>query len=159
MATAFRTLLQSRRDGGPRGVLERALQALEAAALRAIETFEAHVGNNPLRGRHVQGAGSVHMRWANATMGREHGAGVMRVLERKAEAVAGTFNAQDVANTLWAYAASNAMVAVSVAYGGAASGEPWARLRASIQHSCARSIRSSWVAALSRGFVWRRSTT
>jgi hypothetical protein len=45
-------------------------------------------------------------------MGREHGANVMRVLERKAEAVAGTFNAQDVANTLWAYAASKAMVAV-----------------------------------------------
>ena len=28
----------------------------------------------------------------------------MRVLEGRAEALAGTFNAQDVANTLWAYA-------------------------------------------------------
>ncbi len=37
-------------------------------------------------------------------MGREPGAGMMRVLEGRAEAVAGTMNAQDVANTLWAYA-------------------------------------------------------
>jgi hypothetical protein len=29
---------------------------------------------------------------------------MMRELERRAEAVAGTFNAQGVANTLWAYA-------------------------------------------------------
>jgi hypothetical protein len=28
----------------------------------------------------------------------------MRGLERRAEALAGTFNEQDVANTLWAYA-------------------------------------------------------
>ena len=39
VVTAFRALLQSRREGGPRGVVERALQALEAAALRTIETF------------------------------------------------------------------------------------------------------------------------
>ena len=37
-------------------------------------------------------------------MGREPGAGLMRVLEGRAEALAGTLNAQDVANTLWAYA-------------------------------------------------------
>jgi hypothetical protein len=44
--------------------------------------------------------------WAYATMGREPGAGMMRVREGRAEAlaVAGTLNAQDVANTLWAYA-------------------------------------------------------
>jgi hypothetical protein len=35
-------------------------------------------------------------------MGREPGAGLMRVLEGRAEAVAGMFNAQYVANTLWA---------------------------------------------------------
>ena len=29
---------------------------------------------------------------------------MMRELERRAEAVAGTFNSQEVANTLWAYA-------------------------------------------------------
>jgi hypothetical protein len=53
--------LQSRRDGGPCGFVEQALQALErrAEALRTIETFEAQVGNTPLRGRHVPGAGSV----------------------------------------------------------------------------------------------------
>jgi len=46
----------------------------------------------------------VHDRtlWAYATMGREPGAGVMRGLEGRAEALAGTFNAQHVANTLWA---------------------------------------------------------
>ena len=37
-------------------------------------------------------------------MGREPGAGVMRKLEGRAEAVAGTFSAQNVASTLWAYA-------------------------------------------------------
>ena len=42
--------------------------------------------------------------WAYATMGREPGEGMMRGLERRAEALAGTFNAQNVANTLWAYA-------------------------------------------------------
>ena len=42
--------------------------------------------------------------WAYATMGREAGAGVMRELEGRAEALAGSFNAQGVANTLWAYA-------------------------------------------------------
>ena len=42
--------------------------------------------------------------WAYATMGREPGAGLMRVLEGQAEAIADTFDGQDVANTLWAYA-------------------------------------------------------
>jgi hypothetical protein len=37
-------------------------------------------------------------------MGREPGAGLMRELEGWAEALSGTFNAQDLANTLWAYA-------------------------------------------------------
>jgi hypothetical protein len=41
VATAFRKLLQSRRDGMPRGVVEGALQALEAAALRRMDAFEA----------------------------------------------------------------------------------------------------------------------
>jgi len=42
--------------------------------------------------------------WAYATMGREPGAGLMRVLEGREEALADTFKAQEVANTLWAYA-------------------------------------------------------
>ena len=37
-------------------------------------------------------------------MGREPGAGSMRELEGWEEALAGTMNAQDVANTLWVYA-------------------------------------------------------
>jgi hypothetical protein len=42
-------------------------------------------------------------RWGGRPRTRE-GRGLMRELERRAEAVAGTFNAQGVANTLWAYA-------------------------------------------------------
>ena len=45
MATAFRALLQSRRDGG---VIERALQALEAAGLRTIDEFAAQGVSNTL---------------------------------------------------------------------------------------------------------------
>jgi len=37
-------------------------------------------------------------------MGREPGAGMMSVLEGQAEALTGTSKAQEVANTLWAYA-------------------------------------------------------
>jgi hypothetical protein len=36
-------------------------------------------------------------------MGWEPGAGLMRELEGRAEALAGKLNSQDVANTLWAY--------------------------------------------------------
>jgi hypothetical protein len=40
-----------------------------------------------------------------ATMGWSSGAGVMRMLEGRTEAAAGTFNTlQNVANMLWAYA-------------------------------------------------------
>ena len=42
--------------------------------------------------------------WAYATMGREPRAGMMSALEGQAEALTGTFNAQNMANTLWAYA-------------------------------------------------------
>jgi hypothetical protein len=129
VVTAFRALLHSRRDGGARGVVERALEALEAAALRTNETFEAqHVSNTlhimakpcyrpwdrtlvpELEGRAEALTGSfkaqhvANTMWAYATMGREPGAGWMRELEGRAEAVAGTFKAQDVANTMWAYA-------------------------------------------------------
>ena len=37
--------------------------------------------------------------WAYPTLGREPGAGLMRALEGRAEALAGTFIAQEVANT------------------------------------------------------------
>jgi len=39
--------------------------------------------------------------WVYATMGREPRVGLMGELEGRAEAVACTFNAQDVAITLW----------------------------------------------------------
>ena len=127
VATAFRKLLQN--NSGPHGVVERAQQALEAAALRTIDAFGAQAVANTLHimaksryrpwdrtlvpeleGRAEALAGSFKAQevantlWAYATMGREPGAGVMRGLEGRAEALAGTFNAQDVANTLWAYA-------------------------------------------------------
>jgi len=129
VVTAFRKLLQSRREGLPSGVVERALQALEAAALRRIDAFEAQAVANilhiiaktryrprdqslvpQLEGRAEAVAGTFKAQavantlWAYATMGREPGAGLMRELEGRAEALAGTFNAQDVAITLWAYA-------------------------------------------------------
>jgi hypothetical protein len=91
VATGFRALLQSRRDGGPRGVVERALQALEAAALRTIETFNAQNVANTL---HIM-AKTCYRPWDRT---------LVPELEGRAEALAGTFNTQNVANTLWAYA-------------------------------------------------------
>ena len=91
MATAFRALLQARHDGVPRGVVERALQALEAAALRTIDTFREQELANTL---YIM-AKSRYRPWDQT---------LVPELEGRAEAVAGTFKAQEVANTLWAYA-------------------------------------------------------
>ena len=91
MATAFRKLLQSRRDGVPQGDVERALQALEAEALRRMDEFEAQ---NVTSSLHIM-AKTRYRPWDPALVPR---------LEGRAEALAGTFNAQKVANTLWAYA-------------------------------------------------------
>jgi len=91
VATAFRKLLQSRRDGVPRGVVERALSALEAAALRSMDAFQ---------GREV--ANILHI--MAKTRYRPWDAALVLRLEGRAEALAGTFNAQNVANKLWAYA-------------------------------------------------------
>lgn len=48
VATAFRKLLKSQRDGMPRGVVDRALQSLEAAALQKFHTFNAQEVVNTL---------------------------------------------------------------------------------------------------------------
>ena len=129
VATAWRKLLQSRRDGVHNRVMEGALQALEAAALRRMDAFEAQEVANilhimaktryrpwdpavvpKLEGRAEAVAGTFNAQnvantlWAYVTMGRAPGAGLMRALEGRAEAVAGTFKEQEVANTLWAYA-------------------------------------------------------
>ena len=125
VVTAFRKILQSRREGLPSGVVERALQALEAAALRTIDAFEAQPVANilhiiaktrysprdqslvpQLEGRAEALAGTFNAQnvantlWAYAKMGRKPGTGLLKALEGRA----GTFNAQNVANTLWAYA-------------------------------------------------------
>ena len=90
VATAFRKLLQSRRNDVPRGVVERALQAIEAAALRTMDAFEAQAVANTL---HIM-AKTRYRPWDRT---------LVPELEARAEALAGTFNAQEVANTLWAY--------------------------------------------------------
>ena len=91
VATAFRKLLQSRRNDVPRGVVERALQAIESAALRTMDAFKGREVANIL---HIM-AQTHHRPWDPALVPK---------LEGRAEALAGTFNVQNVANTLWAYA-------------------------------------------------------
>ena len=125
VSSAFRKLLQSRRDGVPHGVVERALQALETAALRRMDAFEAQQVANTLHimaktsyrpwdqtlvpkleGRAEALAGTLNAQgvtntmWPYATMGRAPGTGVMRELEGRAEAVAGSFNAHGVATRM-----------------------------------------------------------
>ena len=77
VGTAFRKLLQSRR--------------LEAAALRTIDAFEAQ-----------QVANILHIIAKTRYSPRDQS--LVPQLDGRAEALAGTFKAQDVANTLWAYA-------------------------------------------------------
>jgi hypothetical protein len=109
--------------------VERALQALEGAALQTNAEFGAREISNTLhimaktrycpwdpalvpklQGRAEALAGTFNAQgvantlWACTKMGREPGTGLMRELGARAEAVAGTFKAQNVANTLWAYA-------------------------------------------------------
>jgi hypothetical protein len=83
VATAFRKLLQN--ESGPQVVVERALQALEGAALQTNDEFGAREIINTL---HI--------------MAKTSYLAVVPKLEGRAEALAGTFNAQGVANTLWA---------------------------------------------------------
>jgi len=125
VVTAFRKLLQSRRDGVPRGLAERATQVLEAAAMRHMHTCDAqHVANllhimaktryrpwDPtlfpkLEGRAEALAGTfnsqnvTNMLWAHATMGREPGARLMRELEGRVEALCGRGEAAGRGGTL-----------------------------------------------------------
>ncbi len=80
VATAFRKLLQSRRESLPSGVVERTLQALEAAALRMIDAFEAQGVVNVL---HI----IAQTRYSPCDQS------LVPKLEGRAEALAGTFNA------------------------------------------------------------------
>ena len=89
--TAFRKLLHTRHHGVARGTVEKALRSLEESALHNIEHFESQ-----------QVANTLHaMAKARYTPTNPL---VIGALEQQAEALAGTFNAQNVANTLWAYA-------------------------------------------------------
>jgi hypothetical protein len=89
VATAFRKLLSNRRDGVPSWGVERALQTLEQAALRTINVFGAREIANTMHA----------MAKAHYTPAAPL---VLEALENQAEAeaVAGTFKAQEVANTL-----------------------------------------------------------
>ena len=78
----------------PRGVVEGALQALETAA-RGGWTHSKHKVANIL---HIM----------DKTRYRPWDTALVPKLEERAEVVAGTFNAQDVANTLCAYATNGA---------------------------------------------------
>jgi hypothetical protein len=129
VATAFRRLLQTRRQGVSRAVADQALWQLEASALLTMDDFQPQEISSTLhalaKARYAPSdpllldalerqaeavAGTFNAQqvantlWAYAKLGRAPGAGVMRGLEGRAEAVAGTFKAQEVANTLWAYA-------------------------------------------------------
>jgi len=89
VATAIRKLLQSRRDGVPSGDVQRALQALEAAALRTISIFGAKLTNtmHAMAKAHYTPPTHLFLRPSSCRRARSR---------RR--------NEQNVANTLWAYA-------------------------------------------------------
>ena len=62
----------------------------------AGDVGRSHVG--------TPGTATVRMLWAFATMGTKPGERMMGQLERRAEAISGEFNSQEVAKTLWAFA-------------------------------------------------------
>jgi hypothetical protein len=88
--------------------MKQALQALKAAALRTIDVFGPQELANTL---HAMAMAKARYTPTNTL--------VLEALELQAEAVAGTLQAQDVANTLWAYATMGR--------------EPGARLRCSLE--------------------------
>ena len=145
VATAFRRLLQTRRQGVSRAVADQALWQLEASALLTMDDFQPQEISSTLhalaKARHAPSdpllldalerqaeavAGTFNAQqvantlWAYAKLGRAPGAGVMRGLEGRAEAVAGGFKAQDVANTLWAVCVFSTLCAAEDA-------SPWVR--------------------------------
>ena len=93
LATAFRQLLRTPRHGVARGTVDQALRALEESALHNIENFGPQELANAL---HAMAKAKAHYTPTNPL--------VLEALERRSEAEAGTFTAQDVANTLRAYA-------------------------------------------------------
>ena len=93
VATAFRKLLLTPRHGVARGTVDQGLRALEESALHNIGDFGPQALANTL---HAMAKAKAHYTPTNPL--------VLEALERRAEAVADTFNAQGVANLLWAYA-------------------------------------------------------
>ncbi len=91
VAMAFRKLLQSRRDGVPSKDVEQALLELEETVLLTINVFKPQQLGNTM---HVMA--KAHYTPTNPL--------VLEALEQQAESVVGTFNAQNMVNTLWAYA-------------------------------------------------------
>jgi hypothetical protein len=87
VSTAFRKLLQSRRDRVPSRDVERELQTIEEEALWTINVFRAQELTNTM---HVMA--KAHYTPTNPL--------VLEALEGWADALAGTFKTQEVANTI-----------------------------------------------------------
>ena len=90
---AFLQLLRTPRHDVACGTVDQALRALEESALHNIEDFGPQELTNTL---HAMAKAKAHYSPTKPL--------VIEALERRAEALAGTLNAQGVANTLWAYA-------------------------------------------------------
>ena len=90
-ATAFCKLLQTPRHGVAGGTVDQALRSLEESALHNIEDFGPQELANTLHAMAKRNYIPTNSR-------------VIEALERQVEELAGTLNAKDVANMLWAYA-------------------------------------------------------
>ena len=90
VATAFRQVLKKPFRGLPPKALAQALQTLEESALQKMQDFGAREIANTL---HIM-----------AKQRYKATGPLLLALERRAEAISGEFNSQEVAKTLWAFA-------------------------------------------------------
>ena len=90
-ATAFRRVLQMPRRGVSQDTVAKALRTLEESALQSFHDFDFQGIANTL---HIMAKQRHYTPIEN----------LLLALERRAEAISGEFNSQDVANTLWAFA-------------------------------------------------------
>ena len=90
VATAFRRVLQMPRRGVSQDTVAKALRTLEESALQSIHDFGSQGIANTL---HIM----AKQRYYEPTDNR------LLALERRAEAISGEFNSQEVANTLWTF--------------------------------------------------------
>ena len=91
VATAFRRVLQMPRRGVSQDTVAKTLRTLEESALQNIHDFGSQGSANTL---HILAKQRHYKPIEN----------ILLALERRAEAILGEFNSQDVPNTLWAFA-------------------------------------------------------